>query len=73
MPFILRGVTLLGIDSVNTPMEVRRKVWERLAGDLKPRHLQSMAITVELSGMAPVFDKILKSQFKGRAVVRVGG
>lgn len=73
MPFILRGVSLLGVDSVNTPMDVRRRVWERLASDLKPRHLQSMVTTVELSGMGPVFEKILKSQFRGRTVVRVGG
>jgi alcohol dehydrogenase len=72
MPFILRGISLLGVDSVNTPMEVRRKVWERLASDLKPRHLQSVVTTVELSGMAPVFEKILKSQFRGRTVVRIG-
>jgi putative YhdH/YhfP family quinone oxidoreductase len=72
MPFILRGVSLLGVDSVNTPMEVRRKVWERLASDLKPRHLQSVVTTVELSGMAPVFEKILKVQFRGRTVVRIG-
>jgi NADPH2:quinone reductase len=39
MPFILRGVSLLGVDSVNTPMPVRQRVWERLASDLKPRHL----------------------------------
>ena len=35
MPFILRGVSLLGVDSVNTPMPLRQKVWERLAGDLR--------------------------------------
>ncbi len=73
MPFILRGVSLLGVDSVNTQMPVRRSVWERLATDLKPRHLQSMVTTVELDGMKPVFDKILKAQFRGRAVVKVGG
>lgn len=73
MPFILRGVSLLGVDSVNTQMPVRQKVWERLATDLKPRHLQSMVTTVELDGMAPVFEKILKAQFRGRAVVTIGG
>jgi putative YhdH/YhfP family quinone oxidoreductase len=73
MPFILRGVSLLGVDSVNTPMDVRRRVWERLATDLRPRHLQSMVSTVELSGMGPVFEKILKSQYRGRTVVRIGG
>lgn len=73
MPFILRGVSLLGVDSVNTPMEVRRKVWERLASDLKPRHLQEMVTTVSLDGMGPVFDKILKAQYRGRTVVKVSG
>jgi acrylyl-CoA reductase (NADPH) len=72
MPFILRGVSLLGVDSVNTPMPVRQKVWERLATDLKPRHLQSVVTMVELDGMTPVFEKILKAQFRGRAVVKVG-
>jgi putative YhdH/YhfP family quinone oxidoreductase len=72
MPFILRGVSLLGVDSVNTPMDVRMRVWERLASDLKPRHLQSMVTTVDLSGMAPVFEKIIKSQSRGRTVVKIG-
>jgi putative YhdH/YhfP family quinone oxidoreductase len=72
MPFILRGVSLLGVDSVNAPMPVRSQVWQRLASDLKPRHLQSMVTSVELDGMAPVFDQILKAQFRGRAVVKVG-
>jgi len=72
MPFILRGVSLLGVDSVNTPMDVRRRVWERLASDLKPRHLQAMVTTVGLDGMGPVFEKILKAQFRGRAVVKIG-
>jgi alcohol dehydrogenase len=53
-------------------MDVRTRVWERLAGNLKPRHLQSMVTTVELSGMTPVFEKIIKSQFRGRAVVKIG-
>jgi putative YhdH/YhfP family quinone oxidoreductase len=72
MPFILRGVSLLGVDSVNAPMPVRSQVWQRLASDLRPRHLQSMVTSVELDGMAPVFDQILKAQFRGRAVVKVG-
>lgn len=73
MPFILRGVSLLGVDSVNTPMTVRKRVWERLASDLKPRHLPAMVTTVTLDGMAPVFDRILKAQFRGRTVVKIGG
>jgi acrylyl-CoA reductase (NADPH) len=71
MPFILRGVSLLGVDSVNAPMAVRNQVWQRLAADLKPRHLQSMVTTVELDDLTPVFERILKSQMRGRTVVKV--
>ncbi len=71
MPFILRGVSLLGVDSVNAPMEVRSQVWQRLAIDLKPRHLQSMVTTVDLDGLTPVFERILKSQMRGRTVVKL--
>ena len=73
MPFILRGVSLLGVDSVNAPMPVRQEVWQRLAGDLKPRHLQTMVTKVPLDAMAPVFERILKAQFHGRAVVTLDG
>ena len=71
MPFILRGVSLVGVDSVNAAMPMRRRVWDRLGSDLKPRHLQDMVTTVALDGMGPVFDALLKSQFKGRAVVKL--
>jgi len=71
MPFILRGVSLVGVDSVNAPMPIRRRVWERLATDLRPRHLQDMVNTVSLDQMSPVFEKILKSQMRGRTVVKL--
>ena len=73
MPFILRGVSLLGIDSVNTPMALRRRVWERLGSDLKPRHLTDMVTTVTLADLPGVFDKILKAQMRGRTVVKLAG
>ena len=73
MPFILRGVSLLGVDSVNAPMPVRQDVWQRLAGDLKPRHLQAMVTKVSLEGMPPVFQQILKAQFHGRTLVTLDG
>jgi len=73
MPFILRGVSLLGIDSVNTPMALRRRVWERLGSDLKPRHLNDMVTTVALQDLPGVFDKILKAQMRGRTVVKLAG
>ena len=46
LPFILRGVRLIGVDSAFTPMPLRRRVWERLAGDLKPQHLAEIAHTI---------------------------
>jgi putative YhdH/YhfP family quinone oxidoreductase len=72
MPFILRGVSLVGVDSVNTPMALRQKVWKRLAQDLKPKHLAAMTSTVQLEELPGVFDKILKAQMRGRTVVAVG-
>jgi len=73
MPFILRGVSLLGIDSVNTPMTVRQRVWQRLASDLKPRHLSDMCNTVKLEQLPAVFDTILKGRARGRTVVKLAG
>ncbi|HWQ39763.1 MAG TPA: oxidoreductase [Burkholderiales bacterium] len=72
MPFILRGVSLLGIDSVNAPMELRQKVWRRLGSDLKPRSLKEMATTIRFEELPGVFDKLLKAQVRGRTVVRIG-
>lgn len=72
MPFILRGVSLLGVDSVNAPMPLRRKVWQRLGSDLKPRFLNEMATTVPFDRLPGVFDKLLKAQMRGRTVVRIG-
>jgi len=73
MPFILRGVSLVGIDSVNAVMEVRKNVWQRLATDLKPRHLDDMATTIAFDDLAGAFDNILKAQAKGRTVVKISG
>jgi len=71
MPFILRGVSLLGVDSVNASMGPRQKVWQRLASDLKPRHLAEMCNTVTLDDLPAVFDRILKGLARGRTVVKV--
>jgi acrylyl-CoA reductase (NADPH) len=72
MPFILRGVSLLGIDSVNAQMPVRSKVWQRLASDLKPRHMDLMGTTVEFADLPGVFDTVMKAQATGRTVVKIG-
>jgi acrylyl-CoA reductase (NADPH) len=73
-PFILRGVDLLGVDSVNTPIQRRREVWQRLATDLRPPHLEeSIAREVELADVESVLDDIMQGQVRGRVVVRVSG
>ena len=69
MPFILRGVSLLGIDSVQFPMELRRRVWERLASDMRPRHLNEMTRTIHFDQLPETFDALLKGTVKGRVVV----
>ena len=69
LPFILRGVRLLGVDSAYTPMAERRKVWQRLGSDLKPPHLASIAHTIHLQDLPAQFEKTLKGAVKGRAVV----
>ncbi len=71
LPFILRGVRLIGVDSAATPMPLRRKVWQRLATDLKPRHLADIANTITLNDLGVYFDKMFKGAIRGRAVVRV--
>ncbi|MBZ0094940.1 MAG: oxidoreductase [Sulfuricella sp.] len=71
MPFILRGVSLLGIDSVQCPMELRRRVWERLASDMRPRHLKEMTRTIHFEQLPDIFDALLKSTVKGRVVVEI--
>ncbi len=71
MPFILRSVSLLGIDSVESPIARRRHVWEQLAGPLKPQGLDQMINDVSLDGLEPVLDAILKGAVRGRTVVDV--
>ena len=71
LPFILRGIRLLGVDSAYTAMPLRRAVWTRLAGDLRPRHLAEIAQTVTLDQLPPVFEKMLKAQARGRTVVKI--
>ena len=68
-PFILRGVSLLGIDSVNCPMPLRQEVWRRLAGEMRPAHLKEMAQTIPFEQLPTVFDKFIASQIRGRVVV----
>jgi len=72
MPFILRGVNLLGINSSATHRAKRLAVWERIAGDLAPRHLGDIATrTVNLSGLQQAFESILAGDNTGRTLVRI--
>lgn len=72
MPFILRGVALLGIDSVQTPMDARVRAWQRLATDLKPRGLESIGRDITLTELDEVLTRILAGGVTGRYVVRPG-
>jgi NADPH2:quinone reductase len=71
LPFILRGVRLIGVDSAVTPMALRRRVWARLASDLKPRHLADIAQVIGLADLPDYFARMIKGGIRGRAVVRI--
>ncbi|MBN8847129.1 MULTISPECIES: oxidoreductase [unclassified Sphingomonas] len=72
LPFILRGVNLLGIDSVMCPPEVRSKLWQRLGTDLKPKYLtESIAQEIGLDGIQAATGSILAGAIKGRTIVRI--
>lgn len=69
MPFILRGATLIGIDSVQTPMATRMEAWRRLGSDLKPRGLDAIGREIGLDGLDEVLTTILGGGVTGRYVV----
>jgi putative YhdH/YhfP family quinone oxidoreductase len=71
LPFILRGVRLIGVDSAQTPMPLREQVWQRLSQDLKPRHLDAIASTIRLDDLPRHFEAVLNAQHRGRAVVQM--
>jgi acrylyl-CoA reductase (NADPH) len=72
LPFILRGVNLLGINSVTQPRAVRLEVWKRLATDLRPRHLDRIVTrTIDLEQLPGAFDDYIRGSVIGRTVVRI--
>jgi putative quinone oxidoreductase, YhdH/YhfP family len=72
-PFILRGVNWLGIDSVECPMELRSRVWERLATDLKPTMLSNTIVNeIRLEQLPEELARILQGQVRGRTIVKLG-
>ncbi|MFS0766221.1 NADPH:quinone oxidoreductase family protein [Peribacillus phoenicis] len=71
-PFILRGVNLLGIDSVNCPMDTRLKVWHRLATDFKLEHLEQLVQQeITLEELPDVLPTLLKGEARGRTIVKL--
>lgn len=72
-PFILRGVALLGMDSVNVPIARRRNLWDRLATDLRPRDLGVHVTEVTLDTLDEALDGIVAGVARGRWIVRIGG
>jgi acrylyl-CoA reductase (NADPH) len=71
IPFLLRGVNLLGIDSVMCPREERIEAWLRLARDLPLDRLERMTEIVPLPSLPDLAPKILKGEIRGRIVVEV--
>lgn len=70
-PFILRGVGLLGMDSAYLPIAARRRLWDRLATDLRPRALAERVTEISLDELEPALDAIREGEARGRWVVRV--
>ena len=71
MPFILRGVTLAGVDSVNAPIAKRQEAWDKLAATLKAETYEAVVEKIVLSDAIEVAGKLLKGQVRGRVVVDV--
>jgi len=72
LPLILRGVSLIGISSVNTPYPIRKTIWDRLANEWRPRHLESIVNNeVSLDNLGEAFDVLMKGNALGRTVVNL--
>jgi NADPH:quinone reductase-like Zn-dependent oxidoreductase len=71
MPFILRGVKLLGIDSAMCSMDERRLVWQRLATDMRPTALRTIVKEITMGDLPRAFDTLLKGAARGRFVVKL--
>jgi acrylyl-CoA reductase (NADPH) len=73
MPFILRAVCLLGINSVETPHDLRLAVWDRIAGDLRPTHLDTIAgSTIDWAELPEAFQDFIEGRVTGRTLVKIG-
>jgi acrylyl-CoA reductase (NADPH) len=72
IPFLLRGINLLGIDSVQCPMEDRKEIWRRLATDMKPAGLDAIVTEIGLDDLPAAFETLRVGNARGRFVVRLG-
>ncbi len=72
LPFILRGISLIGIDSVMMGIDQRRHIWSRLATDLRPRHLSTIGHDITLDDLDATLNAVLAGTITGRAVVALG-
>jgi len=71
-PFILRGISLIGIDSQNYPMKYRESVWKKLAQDWKPSKLEDTCTEIVLEQLGDKIDLMLQGKLKGRTVLNLG-
>jgi acrylyl-CoA reductase (NADPH) len=71
-PLILRGVSLLGVNSANTPMAVRQMIWNKLAIEWRPDQVHDQVRTIDFDELPTHFDAYLKGMVRGRTVVRIG-
>jgi acrylyl-CoA reductase (NADPH) len=70
-PFILRGVSLIGVDSVMCPLERRREAWKRLASDIDAGQLATMTSEIDLAGVMDAGQRIVEGAVRGRIVVKI--
>ncbi len=70
-PFILRGISLLGIDSGQTPMNLRYQIWNKLASEWKFPQFKNLSVDCDLNNLGPEIDKIIAGQQRGRVVVNL--
>lgn len=73
LPFILRGVRLIGIDSAATAMPLRHEIWHKLANEWRPPQLDKLAHTVNFEQLPEVFPKLLNGTSHGRTVIKISG
>lgn len=72
LPFILRGINLLGVDSVNLPLEKKAATWKRLSGDWKIPQLEQLANDIDFAQLVPSLEAIANGQARGRFVLNLG-